>query len=64
LDLRGRKKEDAGENCIANEEPHMLYSSPYIARVMRSKRIRWARHVTRNEYRRQHTHTHTHNSCR
>jgi len=29
-----------------------LYTSPYIVRVIKSRRIRWARHVTRMEERR------------
>jgi hypothetical protein len=32
---------------LRNEELHHLYSSPCIIRMMRSRRIRWAGHVTR-----------------
>jgi hypothetical protein len=32
---------------LHNEELHKLYSSPYIIRVIKSRRMRWARHVTR-----------------
>jgi len=30
---------------IANEKLNDLYSSPNIVRVIKSKRMRWARHV-------------------
>jgi hypothetical protein len=30
-----------------NEELHNLYSSPSIIRIIKSRRIRWARHVER-----------------
>jgi hypothetical protein len=30
-----------------NEELHSLYSSPSIIRMMKSRRMRWAGHVTR-----------------
>jgi hypothetical protein len=30
-----------------NEERHNLYSSPSIIRMIKSKRMRWAVHVTR-----------------
>jgi hypothetical protein len=32
---------------LHNEELHDLYSSPSIVRVIKSKRMRWARHVAR-----------------
>jgi hypothetical protein len=32
---------------LHNEEPHDLYSSPSIIRIMKSKRMRWAGHVAR-----------------
>jgi hypothetical protein len=38
LDLKGRKT-DREENCI------MMYSSPNIVRVIKSRRTRWAGHV-------------------
>jgi hypothetical protein len=41
---------------LHNEELHNLYSSPYIIRTIKSRRMRWAGHVaqtgdTRNAYR-------------
>jgi hypothetical protein len=30
---------------LYNEELHNLYSSPNIIRMMKSRRMRWARHV-------------------
>jgi hypothetical protein len=41
---------------LRNEELHNLYSSPNIIRMIKSRRMRWARHVarmgeTRNAYR-------------
>jgi hypothetical protein len=32
---------------LHNEELHSLYSSPSIIRMMKSRRMRWARHVAR-----------------
>jgi hypothetical protein len=32
---------------LHNEELHILYSSPYIIRQIKSRRIRWAGHVAR-----------------
>jgi hypothetical protein len=32
---------------LHNEELHNLHSSPYISRVIQTRKIRWARHVTR-----------------
>jgi hypothetical protein len=37
---RGRRK-------LRNEELHNLYSSPSIIRIIKLKRMRWARHVAR-----------------
>jgi hypothetical protein len=34
---------------LYNEELHDLYSSPTILRVIKSRRMRWARHVARME---------------
>jgi hypothetical protein len=31
---------------LHNDEPHDPYSSPNIVRVIKSRRMRWARHVT------------------
>jgi hypothetical protein len=33
--------------CAHNEELNDLYSSPNIVRVIKSRKMRWARHVTR-----------------
>jgi hypothetical protein len=30
---------------LPNEELHDLYSSPYIIQVIKSRRIKWVRHV-------------------
>jgi hypothetical protein len=38
---------------VHNEELHELYSSPSIIRIIKSRRMRWARHVAqlgRNEH--------------
>jgi hypothetical protein len=40
LDLKGRKK-NRGEKC------KLMYSSPNIVRVIKSRRMRWAEHVAR-----------------
>jgi len=32
---------------LHNEELYDLYSSPYIIRVIKSRKIRWAKYVTR-----------------
>ena len=34
---------------LQNEELYCLYSSPYIVRVIKSIRLRWAGHVARME---------------
>ena len=34
---------------VHNEELHSLYRSPNIVRVIKSRRLRWAGHVTRME---------------
>jgi len=43
----GPKTEEviAGYREMLSEELHSLYSLPYIIRVIKTKRIRWARHV-------------------
>jgi hypothetical protein len=44
-DQRGMKRQEVGE--LHNEELHNLYSSPSIIRIIKSRRIRWARHLAR-----------------
>ena len=34
---------------MEDEELHSLYHSPNIARVIKSRRLRWAGHITRME---------------
>jgi hypothetical protein len=36
-----------GWRKLLNEEVHNLYSSPSIIRIIKSRRMRWAGHVTR-----------------
>jgi hypothetical protein len=36
-----------GWGKLYNEELHNLYASPSIIRMMKSRRMRWARHVAR-----------------
>jgi hypothetical protein len=36
-----------GWRKLHNEELHDLYSSPSIIRIMKSRKMRWARHVAR-----------------
>ena len=44
----GSKRDENGEwRRLHNEEPHSLYRSPNIARVIKSRRLRWADHVAR-----------------
>jgi hypothetical protein len=38
---------DLGWRKMHNEELHMLYSSPSIIRMTKSRRMRWAGHVAR-----------------
>jgi hypothetical protein len=54
----GPKRDEVTRDCrkLHNEELHNLYSSPYIIRMIKSRRMRWAGHVprmgqTRNAYR-------------
>jgi transposase len=37
---------------VSRIKVNVLYSSPYIFRVMKSRRMRWARHVARMEEKR------------
>jgi len=54
--LSGPKREEVAGTWrrLHNEELHNLYASAHIIRVVKSMRMRWARHVaqeTRNLYR-------------
>jgi hypothetical protein len=40
------EEEAGGWRRQHNEELHVLYTSSYIIRVMKSRRMRWAVHVT------------------
>jgi hypothetical protein len=45
VDLKGRKT-DHGKKSY-NDELYSLYSLPHIARVIKSRRMRWEGHVAR-----------------
>ena len=46
----GPKRDENGEwRRLHNEELHSLYRSPYIVRLIKSRRLRWAGHVARME---------------
>jgi hypothetical protein len=46
----GPKSEENGSwRKLHNDELHNLYSSPNIVRVIKSRRMRWAGHVSRME---------------
>ena len=46
----GPKRDENGEwRRLHNEELHILYHSPNIARMNKSTRLRWAGHVARME---------------
>jgi hypothetical protein len=49
LRIFGPKKDGVtgGWRKLHNEELHNLYSSPSIIRIIKSRRMRWAGHVTR-----------------
>jgi hypothetical protein len=42
-----KREEDGSWRKLHNDELHDLYSSPNIVRVIKSRRMRWAGHVTR-----------------
>jgi hypothetical protein len=44
-----KREEDGSWRKLGNDELHSLYSSPNIVRVIKSRRMRWAGHVTRME---------------
>jgi hypothetical protein len=46
LDPREREEVAEGWRRLHNEDLCNLYASPYIIRVTRTRRMRWARHVT------------------
>jgi hypothetical protein len=41
-----KREEDGTWRKLHNDELHSLYSSPNIVRVIKSRRMRWAGHVT------------------
>jgi hypothetical protein len=45
----GTKKDEitGGKRKLHNEELHNLYSSPNVIRIIKSRRMRWAGHVSR-----------------
>jgi hypothetical protein len=40
-----KRYEDGSWRKLHNDELHSLYSSPNIVRVIKSRRMKWARHV-------------------
>jgi hypothetical protein len=44
---RKRDEVTGGWRKLHNEELHNLYSSPSIIRMIKSRRMRWAGHITR-----------------
>jgi hypothetical protein len=42
-----KREEDGSWRKLHNDELHNLYSSPNIVSVIKSRRVRWAGHVTR-----------------
>ena len=46
----GPKRDENGEwRRLHNEELHSMYCSPNVVRVIKSRRLRWADHVTKME---------------
>jgi hypothetical protein len=45
--LGAKREEDGPLRKLHNDELHSLYSFPNIVRVIKSRRMRWARHVAR-----------------
>jgi hypothetical protein len=42
-----KREEDGSWRKLRNDEFHKLYSSPNIVRVIKARKMRWARHVAR-----------------
>jgi hypothetical protein len=42
-----KRVKDGSWRKLHNDEPHSLYSSPKIGRIIKSRRIRWPGHVAR-----------------
>jgi hypothetical protein len=42
-----KREEDGSRRKLHNDELHVLFSSTNIVRVIKSRRMRWAGHVTR-----------------
>jgi hypothetical protein len=42
-----KREEDGSWRKLHNDELHSLYSSPNIVSVIKSRRMRWAKHVAR-----------------
>jgi hypothetical protein len=42
-----KREKDGSWRKLHNDELHSLYSSPNIVKVIKSRRMRWARHVAR-----------------
>jgi hypothetical protein len=43
----GPKRDEGGLRKLHNEELHNMYSSPSIIIMIKSRKMRWARHVAR-----------------
>jgi hypothetical protein len=44
-----KREEDGSWRKLNNDDLHSLYSSPNIIRVIKSRRMRWAGHITHME---------------
>jgi hypothetical protein len=42
-----KNEEDGSWRKLHNDEPHSLYSSPNIVRMIKSRRMKWAGHMAR-----------------
>jgi hypothetical protein len=47
FDSKPKREEDGSWRKLHNDELHNLYSSQTIVRVIKSRKMRWARHVAR-----------------